>query len=179
MNAITGLPSSGKSTLLNKLHERGFRTFSCDEFISNLYNDQIIIKKLLKNLGMNNQNWRDAKKMIKNELKNRDIQKNIEDFFYEILLNHLKSNLYDFVEIPILKNSSFDFRGLFNNIIFIKVDYNIRYQRALLRYNNVLQVNFIENLDREDFEKYSNIILDGNMEISVENLLKLLKSSKH
>ncbi|UUD36821.1 dephospho-CoA kinase [Mycoplasmopsis californica] len=176
MIAITGLPSSGKSYLLNKLKAKGYACFSCDEFIKNIYENKDEINKLFTLLTLD-QNIKDKKGVISSLILDDTKRRVIENFFYHKIYEHLSKNKYDFVEIPVLQNNDFDFRSFFNKIVFIDTNSKIRAQRTKQRYRSQKQIALIEKLARQKIKTMPDLTINGDNGVDVEEFLFLCKTN--
>lgn len=104
---ITGSFASGKSYLLNLLNEEGFKTFSSDKFVSDLYKQQNIqdqILKLIPSLTVF-----DTKEIAKKIYDDDDARRKIEALIHPIVLKNIldfKKNYehekFIFIEVPLL-----------------------------------------------------------------------------
>ena len=104
---ITGSFASGKSYLLNLLNEEGFKTFSSDKFVGDLYKQQNIQGQILELIpGIANF---DTKEIAKKIYSDDDIRKKIEALIHPLILKHIldfkkdhKNEKFVFVEVPLL-----------------------------------------------------------------------------
>ncbi len=110
MNALIGLHGVGKTTLLNELNKKGFKTFNCDEWVREFYIKQGIDRKELKKEWFN-----------KSDKERNDFLISIHQPLYDYLMN----NKFDYVEIPILETSPIDFTNLFDKVFLITRDIEI------------------------------------------------------
>lgn len=159
MNAITGLPSSGKSTALAFLAKNNFSCFSCDEYISLLYKDPNECKIISNLLGFDDQLCKNIKNNIRKVISKQEKRDLLENYLYNKIYAHLSSNKYDFVEIPVINNGRFDFSDLFDIIFWLEVDEKTRLDRALKRYGDSSLVNFYDQLAKNFNKKNAHRIV--------------------
>ncbi len=105
---ITGPISSGKSTLLNELKKKGYKTYSCDEEVDNLYNDLLFkleLKKLFKV---------DSKEEIISLIKkDKSILNKLNNLIHPIIKKQIVSFIRKntgklAIEVPLLYQAGFD-----------------------------------------------------------------------
>ncbi|TNK81975.1 dephospho-CoA kinase, partial [Mycoplasmopsis pullorum] len=119
MIAVVGKVASGKSTFLKHLQELGYKTFICDDYVNWLYrNDEQVKLNFINFFGQGVvQNGQINKSFLKEQIKlNPQNLKFIEKVIFPIIFEHLKTHLYDFVEIPVLFTEIVDFSKLFSAI---------------------------------------------------------------
>lgn len=110
---IYGKIASGKSTMLTYLSQKGYKIFSCDEYINDLYLNSLVLKKALINLFKEevlNDDGTISKSFIKNKITTEPslklelekiihplVKKGIEKF-----IANTKEETIIFIEIPLL-----------------------------------------------------------------------------
>lgn len=122
MIALVGKICSGKSFLVKKLQNRGFKIFNADFFVEDLYFRNSDFLKFLRtiNLGYLIKDNQVSKDKIKEILKAKH-----SDFFileriaHTYIWLHLNQHVYDFVELPVLNSPYVDFSIFFSHIINI------------------------------------------------------------
>ncbi|MFV8471351.1 dephospho-CoA kinase [Mycoplasma sp. B6188] len=129
MIAIVGRMASGKSTFLAACASLGFSTFSCDEYVAYLYNqDKAFIALIEQKFGsFLLSEGKINKKLVKNWIMQdpSNLKKLEKEVFYR-LKQHLMQHKYDFVEIPILFTEIEDFAPLFSCIFHMQIQEDIR-----------------------------------------------------
>ncbi|APJ38196.1 dephospho-CoA kinase [Mycoplasmopsis pullorum] len=148
MIAVVGKVASGKSTFLKHLQELGFKIFICDDYVNWLYcNDEQVKLNFINFFGQDVvQNGQINKSFLKEQIKlNPQNLKFIEKVIFPIIFEHLKTHLYDFVEIPVLFTDIVDFSKLFSAIWNLTIDEE-NHQKFLDSRNvdNFLKSQFIE-----------------------------------
>ncbi|ADE19547.1 dephospho-CoA kinase [Mycoplasma crocodyli] len=152
MIAIIGRIASGKSYLLNQMKKLGYKTFSCDEFVGQLYEkssffaDQISLE-ISSNLVVNGFVSKDKVKQWLLE-ENSNIFK-LEDIIYPIIFTHLETHTYDFVEIPILLTKKWDFTSFFDITINVVISEEKRQKNLSIRNVDKYQRDFLNQKNKE------------------------------
>lgn len=110
--AITGNLATGKSTVLKILGNLGFPTFSCDEAVRELYEEEKIKKKIGEMFGkeiFETNGKINKKRILEKILENQHLKKQLEDFIHPLvkqkLLQFLETNKEKkllFFEVPLL-----------------------------------------------------------------------------
>lgn len=117
--AIYGKIASGKSTVLNYLSSLGYKTFSADKEVNDLYKKDFHLKAFcihlfgeacLTRFGTINKNV--IKKLIVNdENKKIELENYIHPLVKKRLISFIKNNIYEkviFIEIPLLFEAKWD-----------------------------------------------------------------------
>ncbi|MGL4343452.1 MAG: dephospho-CoA kinase [Metamycoplasmataceae bacterium] len=173
MIAIIGKFGSGKTFLLNKLAQQGYKVLNCDDFFNKSYKFPnkgywIIRRKIGKKYTKNFQvNKEELKKLIISE-KNA---KSIEKLVFPLLFKHLLKNKYDFVEIPILFNEICPFQNLFKKAILIEISEEKRANFILKRNVNNSTKTLLDSIYK-DPEKIENVNIHVEKLTNIEEFLK-------
>ena len=110
---VTGSFASGKSFILKYLNNLGFKTFSADECVRELYRDESIQQQVLK-LVPNIKTFDKVKiaELIYNDSKSRE---RIQNFIHPLVIQNLeifkqqnKTKEWIFAEIPLLFEMNFE-----------------------------------------------------------------------
>ncbi|EFF41402.1 nucleoside/nucleotide kinase family protein [Mycoplasmopsis alligatoris] len=133
MIAIIGQVAAGKSLLLHNLNKLGYKTFSCDVFVHELYEKEFFIEQIN---NLINKKTKHLKEEIIAWLKTdkNNIYK-LENIVFPHVYRHLQNNSYDFVEIPVLQSLNWDFSTFFKAIIKVVISEEKREQN--LKFRNV------------------------------------------
>jgi dephospho-CoA kinase len=180
---ITGNFASGKSFILQCLNSLGFKTFSADEFVRELYQEESIQKQILQ-LIPNLETFDKVKiaELIYNDLKSRE---KIQNFIHPLVIKNLeafkqhnKATKCVFAEIPLLFEANFD--KYFDFIIVTICSEESRLNRARKRdsfnkeiYDKIgeIQLSQDEKVKRADFV----INTETNQVELEEQVAKLIK----
>ena len=124
---ITGKIASGKSTLLTYIKEKGYKIFSCDDEVKNLYKQDKIITRLKEIFGNDvitkegNVSYGYIKNIISlSDDKKKELEKFIHPLIKEKIIKFIKENKEEkfvFVEVPLMFETRFNL--LFDYIIGI------------------------------------------------------------
>ena len=115
--AITGCYCSGKSTVMQILADSGYKTFSCDEYVTKLYTKPEIISDIIKELPQTkDENGNFAKhKLFDVFLTEPDSRIKLEEIIHPLVrqkIVELKNNWQDevisFFEVPLLFETGID-----------------------------------------------------------------------
>ena len=177
---LTGSFGSGKSTALKIFKKLGYKTYSADEQVDKLYEDEKIQKEIKKiapkafskketgNYILEKQKLREIVFSDRNKLKK------IEALIHPIIkmqcLSLIKSSNKKIVfEIPILINSGIEKH--FTKIITIESRKELRQKRIIKRYKQKISIEDFLKIDKSqstqsERESISNIIINNNGTIS-------------
>jgi dephospho-CoA kinase len=144
--AITGSFASGKSFILELLKSMGYRIFSCDDYVRNLYENEDIKQIVVGEIeGLD---IFDKKKLIDIIYTNPKQRKKLEKIIHPMVRQGIKdfetankAESLVFVEVPLLFESGFE--EYFDYSVCVFCDENLRLSRALER-KNFSQVIFNE-----------------------------------
>lgn len=137
--AITGNIAAGKSVAENYIKEKGYPVFDtdklCHDILSTCKED---IKKLFSGYDIVENEVISRKKLGNWVFTNPELKKKLEDFIYphlkekiiKIMSDYRKENLV-FVSIPLLYEVGWE--DLFDKIIFVKADDDVRLTRLMKR----------------------------------------------
>ena len=92
--AITGGFASGKSYVLGVLKDKGYKTFSCDRFVKDLYDNKEIQKELIDNI--NGFDIFDKAKLSQLLFAYANVRNTVEMIAHPIVLDGIK----DFIKKP-------------------------------------------------------------------------------
>ena len=165
---VTGPICSGKSTLLKIGKGFGFKIMKSDDLVLDLYDDEVIISKLIKVFD---------KKKIESSLKETikclffesySNRKEIENIFHpkvhEIIENELISNDNMLIELPPLKSNLSFIKN--NKSIFIDSNIEVRTERFIER-NSEDSIDVFHKLngyqtDYLSIKPYCDIIIEND-----------------
>ena len=172
--AITGNIASGKSVLENYLQELGYKVFDTDKIAHEILENNSEIKQIFGTL--------DRKEIAKIVFSNKDKLRQLESIIHpkvkkEILKIFDLNEKLAFISVPQLFETGFD--ELFDKIIFISADKDIRLKRLMKR-NNLSEDEALQRINAQvdENEKIlkSNFVIYNNGEIKnlKEKILDLL-----
>ena len=186
---ITGRIATGKSTLLKQFRYLGARSFSSDEMVNKIYNNdldffskitsifpKVIEKEIINKKKLSDLVFNDIKALRKLEnLIYPKLQRERKEIIKSGLLNNNKLLIF---EIPLLFEKKIN--NIFNLIISTTCYNQIQKQRYLKRKDTSLEkFNFINNEYIEDSERFKNsdfTINTGNgLNHSLISLKKIIK----
>lgn len=160
---ITGSYASGKSYLLNLLHKEGYKIFSCDKCVGDLYKQQSIRDQILE-LAPRLEVF-DIKKLAQEFYDDDNIRKKIEDLIHPqvlaSILNFQKNNILEkfiFTEVPLLFEAGWE--HYFDYVITTFCAEERRLTQARLKINfdekiyqklEKIQMSQSEKMKRADF----------------------------
>ncbi|MBD62409.1 dephospho-CoA kinase [bacterium] len=177
---LTGSFGSGKSTALKIFKEFGYKTYSADEQVNKLYEDERIqkeIKKIAPEVFSKKETGRcflEKQKLREAVFSDLNKLKKIETLIHPIIkmqcISLIKSsNKKNIFEIPILVNSGIEKH--FTKIITIESRKELRQERIIKRYKHKISVEDFLKIDQSqptqaERESISNIIINNNGTIS-------------
>lgn len=175
--AITGNIASGKSTVENLIKARGYKVYDTDKIAHKFLENSIEVKK-----SFGSTDRKEIAKIVFNDSKKlRELESIIHPqvkLELESIFNNIENIV--FVSVPQLFESGFD--TLFDKIIFVSADMNIRLQRLMKR-NNLSKEEALKRIqaqksENEKIEKSNFIIFNNNdiadLEVQVKNIIKNL-----
>jgi dephospho-CoA kinase len=134
--AITGSFCAGKTHLLRYIEKLGYATFSCDEYIKLLYQDKLIVTRILQQItALKEFNVPKLAEIIYNDSVAR---KKLEAIIHPLVVKGIKEfegqhgdEYLIFTEIPLVYEANL--QKNFRHVICITCPRHIRLQRAQLR----------------------------------------------
>jgi len=110
--AVTGSFASGKSFVSEYIAKKGYKVFSCDDYVSKLYLDHNIQNEIISLIGL----WVfDKKEIVSIIYKDETKRKKLEAYIHPLVregIKEFKEQYFDaellFVEIPLLFESRFN-----------------------------------------------------------------------
>jgi dephospho-CoA kinase len=173
--AITGSFASGKSFVLKYLEKLGYKSFSCDDYVKQLYLDSNIQAELINifdKIGV----IFDKKKLAEFVFNDDDQRKKLEEFIHpkvRIGINDFKNKQSDekfvFIEVPLLFETGFN--NYFDYSICVYCDEENRRKKAKTRGDFNLEIyNKIKNiqLPQEVKKKLANFKINTDIDIEVQ-----------
>ncbi len=172
---LVGSPFSGKTTLLNKLKNKGIKVFHSDSFVSEIYQkDREGYKTIVNEFGYDYVN---DKGVDKTKLKELIIRKpetliRINEIIHPIIFNYLEGKDDYVAELPIVTTSPIKFK--YDKIVLIKAEENT----LLERLNNSNKKNDI--FAKKMIKKWRNIedkinfdlVINTSFEDGVDKIIK-------
>ena len=181
--AITGCIGSGKSYILNLIHQNyGYDTFSSDIIAKTAYEDEIIKAKLDEafNCVINN---KVDKQIIKDKLNEESIQL-LNSIIHPYVKNKIieikakYTNSISFVEVPLLFESKME--NIFDKVLVISSNEDVRLKRLQKRdpisYKDMLKLQQYQFSDKEKVERADYVIQNNdNLDDTVKQIDELIK----
>lgn len=163
--AVTGNIAAGKSAVENILRAKGFKVIDADVIAHELLVNNHKVTEAFKEFDIFEDNGISRKKLGTLVFENHDLRKRLEDILhpeikdkiYEFFLNN-RYEKYVFASVPLLFEAGM--QGLFDEIVFVYADDDIRLARlmerngfsreeALLRMNS--QMPQQDKIEKSDF----------------------------
>lgn len=182
---ITGSYASGKSYLLNLLHEDGYKIFSCDRCVGDLYKQQVVQDQILKLIPAID--VFDIKKLAQKFYENDSVRKKIEKLIHplvlESILNFKKDNLQEkfiFVEVPLLYEVGWE--GYFDYVVttfcseeqrLLQAKSKINFDEKIYQKLETIQLSQDEKVKRADFVINTDVKM-LELKTQISNLLENL-----
>ena len=194
--AVTGSIGSGKSTFCKFISEKGYPVFKADELSKNiLANDQDVKKKVLKEFGnqsfVNNEINKKflAEEIFSNSVKvlkiNSILHPKVKKEIESLNNKYLREHDIIFTEAALIYEA--DMESLFDYIVLITADYEIRKARAInagelseedFNKRNENQIKDEEKKKRADFVFHNNEGIE-ELKTKAEFLLVILKGLRN
>ena len=149
--AITGNIASGKSSVENVLKEKGYKVFDTDKIAHNILDSSEEVRALFKGFDVLTYNKIDRKKLSKIVFSDKKLLKQLENIVHplvkeEILKIFKQDYEIVFISVPQLFEAGFD--DMFDKIIFVTADENIRLQRLMKR-NNLTKEEALQRINAQ------------------------------
>lgn len=177
--AITGNFASGKSFALEAIKSMGYKTFSCDNYVKELYKRvdvQKIVEKSIPELE-----FFDRKKLAKIIYKDDNSRAILESIIHPKVRDGIKtfeeSNKNEkllFTEVPLLFETGFDKYFLYNICVFCSEETRVKRakDRNIDSYKNFKKINEIQ---MKPMEKKKRADFSVNSEMELEKIKESLK----
>lgn len=169
--AITGLIGSGKSSVLAYLKKRGYKVFSADKFVAELYSTDTSLAKQIQRLTNENilsNGLIDKQKLSALFFKSSSLKKEIEQIVHKRVYDTIFSDKMDalFYEIPLLFESGYQTK--FDEVILVISSLDIQIKR--LQETRNLSLSEIEErlnaqMSVEDKIKGSDVLFINNYDL--------------
>ena len=164
---VTGLISSGKSTLLEIARGYNFEVYKSDDIVAELYKDDEIARKLRLQLCIDTKK-EDFKESVKTLfLESKTKRKVIEDilhpYVHQVIRNKLEIEKNCMIELPPITNNNHLFANY--KTIFISTKKENRIKRYNLRNSNSINFFNLMNNIQNDFKaikKSCDIVINNN-----------------
>lgn len=181
--AITGSYASGKTFTLNYLADRGFKTFSADKCVKNLYQNSEIQNKVLTLLP--DLEAFDRAKIVELIYNNDVARGKLQDFIHpfvreqvDIFKKQHQSENFIFAEIPLLFETGFNKNFDFYITTFCKEETRIKRASArehfdLKIYNKIAQIQLPQQMKIEKADFIINT--DANLLEFDDQIINLIK----
>ena len=180
--AIVGNIASGKSTVENIIREKGYVVYDSDKISHDILAGSFAVRKMFADDDILTDGQIDRKKLAKIVFNDKEKMKLLELILHPQIVTELLKIFQGeekiiFVSVPQLFEANF--QTLFDKIIFINADENIRLER-LMRRNNMseedalkritAQVKAEEKIPKSDFVIENNSSVE-NLKEQIENVL--------
>lgn len=132
---ITGVIASGKTTVLNRIKELGYKVIDCDIIVKELYEKQNVIDLIKDNFECVRDNKIDKKLLANIIFSNSSDRIKLNNLIHPLIRDYIK-NLNDeliFIEVPLLFEAHFE--DLFDRIILVYLNNEEALKRLILRNN--------------------------------------------
>lgn len=132
---ITGVIASGKTTVLNRIKELGYKVIDCDIIVKELYEKQNVIDLIKDNFECVRDNKIDKKLLANIIFSNSSDRIKLNNLIHPLIREYIK-NLNDeliFIEVPLLFEAHFE--DLFDRIILVYLNNEEALKRLILRNN--------------------------------------------
>lgn len=167
---LTGNIASGKTISENIFKSFGFKVISADDIVHDLLkNDKNVIKKvtsIFQNFDISENNTLSRKKIGKIVFENKNLRTKLENIIHiEVIrkinefFKHNKDEKATIASIPLLFESKL--QNMFDIIIFVQANENIRLERLMNR----------NNYSEEFAKKIMNTQMDENLKIPLSNFV--------
>lgn len=180
--AITGNIASGKSTVEKILIEKGFKVFDTDTIAHQILENSLEIKDAFKNYNIFTDEKIDRKKVASIVFSDKSMLKKLETIIHpqvkkEILKIFNQDYEIVFISVPQLFESGFE--NLFDKIVLVRADENIRLKRLTKRNNyteEYAQKRINSQIPESEKINRCNYIIENNgsvrnLEIQIENFI--------
>lgn len=130
---ITGSIGSGKSTVTKYLSDKGYNTFSCDEYNKELLNKDSIAYNKLKKAFPTCFKDKDLDKKALSSLifNNKEEKDKLENILHPLIIKEMKRQIKNnkdiFIEVPLLFEANLD--KYFEHILLVVCDEKIALER--------------------------------------------------
>jgi dephospho-CoA kinase len=136
--AIVGNIASGKSTVEKILKNKGFKVFDTDEIAHKILENSADVKTAFKDYDIFTDNKIDRKKLANIVFNNKKELKKLEEIIHPLvkieILKIFEENYSEvFISVPQLFEAGFE--NLFDKIIFLTANEDIRIERLIKRNN--------------------------------------------
>lgn len=171
MIGITGSLASGKSSVLKYLGDNGYKVFSSDEVVKNLYMDQAVVNKVMEIFPQ--LDIFDKKKIAKIICHNGKKRRELENLIHPMIrieMNKFEESLQDgeiaFAEVPLLFEKNLE--HLFSYTIYVSCRKELRLQRAMNRGMDKEIFFLIDSIQLPEKEKRKRADFIVNTEVEKE-----------
>ena len=186
--AITGNIASGKSKLEHVLIEKGFIVFDTDIIVHDILIDKPDVATAFENHDVFEFGRLSNKKLGDLVFSNPELRKKLESIIHPLVLDEInqifktyRNEKYVFISIPLLFEVGWE--SLFDEIIFIQSNSDIRLNRLMAR-NNLSKKEALSRINCQMKEDYkidkANYIINNNSTLSEykEKIDKLITNFK-
>ena len=137
---VTGLISSGKSTLLEIAREYNFEVYKSDDIVAELYKDDEIARKLRLQLCIDTkkEDFKESVKMLflESKTKRKVIEDILHPYVHQVIRNKLEIETNCMIELPPITNNNHLFANY--KTIFISTKKKIESKDIICEIRTVL-----------------------------------------
>lgn len=180
--AVTGGIGSGKTSVIEILKGKGYRTFNCDKSAGKALKDRAVIKKIRKYFPFAVKGYIfprvDRKSLAEKVFSNEESRKTLEMITHPYIVDDVIKNAekhagVSFIEVPLLFEGGY--QNLFDKTMVVVRNKEERIKSVIERSNltreEVLaRISAQVNYDEMDLSNYAVINNDGNKENLLEQI---------
>ena len=185
--AVTGGIGSGKTSVIEILNGKGYRTFNCDESASKALKDRAVIKKIRKYFPFAVKGVLfpkvDRKLLAERVFSNEESRKTLEMITHPYIVGDViksaeKCEGVSFIEVPLLFEGGY--QNLFDKTVVVVRDKEERIKSVIERSNLtkeevIARMNAQVDYDEIDLSKHIVINNDGSKETLLEQIKECIK----
>ena len=171
--ALVGNIASGKSTAEKFLKNNGYAVADSDEIAHDLLDDNQSVIEVFKDYDILENNKISRKKLGQTVFSSTELKRKLEDILHPLIKKEINEffKLHEneesvFVSVPLLFEANME--TMFDKIIFIYTDDNIRLKRLIQR-NNLTEkeakLRMDSQMNQQDKVKKSDIVIYNNSTI--------------
>jgi len=172
--AISGNIASGKTAVEEILTQKGFKVFDTDKLAHDILSEcKTIVIEEFQNFDIIEENEISRRKLGNIVFKNKDLKNKLENIVYpnlkkeiEEIFEQNQKEKFVFISIPLLFEVGWEY--LFDKILFIKTDDDIRLKRLIQRNNlsaDEAKIRMLSQMSQDAKIEKSDFIICNNGDI--------------